>query len=74
MALGVGLAQRLEVDGSLGQPIGAPQEWIVTKLLPGESRTLSGSVLQDGGAPAADFAEHLDPEEWKRLTATFLLT
>jgi glycine cleavage system H protein len=35
---------------------------------------LSGSVLQDGGAPAADFAEHLDPEEWKRLTATFLLS
>jgi glycine cleavage system H protein len=35
---------------------------------------LSGSVLQDGGAPAADFADHLDPEEWKRLTATFLLT
>ena len=34
---------------------------------------LSGSVLQDGGAPAADFAEHLAPEEWKRLTATFLL-
>jgi len=35
---------------------------------------LSGSVLQDGGAPAADFADHLDPEEWKRLTATFLLS
>lgn len=35
---------------------------------------LSGSVLQDGGAPAADFAEHLKPEDWKRLTATFLLT
>ena len=34
---------------------------------------LSGSVLQDGGAPAADFADHLDPEDWKRLTATFLL-
>lgn len=35
---------------------------------------LSGSVLQDGGAPAADFAEHLEPEDWKRLTAVFLLT
>jgi glycine cleavage system H protein len=34
---------------------------------------LSGSVLQDGGAPAADFAEHLSPEDWKSLTATFLL-
>ncbi len=35
---------------------------------------LSGSVLQDGGAPAPDFADHLEPEEWKRLTAAFLLT
>jgi glycine cleavage system H protein len=34
---------------------------------------LSGSVMQDGGAPAADFAEHLNPEDWKSLTATFLL-
>jgi len=34
---------------------------------------LSGSVLQDGGAPAADFAEHLDDATWKSLTATFLL-
>lgn len=35
---------------------------------------LSGSVMQDGGAPADDFAEHLEPEEWERLAATFLLT
>src|SRR5512138_2062038 len=34
---------------------------------------LSGSVLQDGGEPTADFAEKLDPQEWKRLTAVFLL-
>jgi glycine cleavage system H protein len=34
---------------------------------------LSGSVLQDGGTPGADFAEHLEPEDWKRLTADFLL-
>ncbi|MCB9899515.1 MAG: glycine cleavage system protein H [Planctomycetes bacterium] len=35
---------------------------------------LSGSVLQDGGAPASDFAEHLDDDDWKRITETFLLT
>ncbi len=34
---------------------------------------LSGSVMQDGGEPTQDFAEHLPPEEWKRLAATFLL-
>jgi glycine cleavage system H protein len=35
---------------------------------------LSGSVLQDGGAPAPDFAEHLDTDDWRRLAHTFLLT
>jgi hypothetical protein len=35
---------------------------------------LSGSVLQDGGEPADDFADHLGPEEWRRLVARFLLT
>ncbi len=35
---------------------------------------LSGSVLQDGGEPAPDFAEHLPREEWDSLVATFLLT
>ena len=35
---------------------------------------LSGSVLQDGGEPAQDFADHLAPEEWNALEATFLLT
>lgn len=35
---------------------------------------LSGSVLQDGGEPAPDFADHLDPEAWKSLRATFLLS
>ncbi len=34
---------------------------------------LSGSVLQDGGEPVGDFAKHLSEEEWKRLTAEFLL-
>ena len=35
---------------------------------------LSGSVLQDGGEPTADFADHLDPAEWESLRAHFLLT
>jgi glycine cleavage system H lipoate-binding protein len=35
---------------------------------------LSGSVLQDGGEPASDFAEHLDDAEWEGLVETFLLT
>ncbi|MHC5209602.1 MAG: glycine cleavage system protein H [Planctomycetota bacterium] len=35
---------------------------------------LSGSVLQDGGEPAADFAEHLAEEDWANLVEAFLLT
>jgi glycine cleavage system H protein len=35
---------------------------------------LSGSVLQDGGEPVADFARHLPAEDWKRLVGEFLLT
>jgi glycine cleavage system H lipoate-binding protein len=35
---------------------------------------LSGSVLQDGGEPAPDFAAHLELEDWKDLVETFLLT
>lgn len=35
---------------------------------------LSGSVLQDGGEPVADFARHLSEDEWKRLVGEFLLT
>ncbi len=35
---------------------------------------LSGSVLQDGGEPAPDFAEHLAIDEWRSLAGTFLLT
>jgi len=35
---------------------------------------LSGSVLQDGGEPAADFAEHLQDEDWASLVEAFLLT
>lgn len=35
---------------------------------------LSGSVLQDGGEPVADFARHLSAAEWKRLVGDFLLT
>jgi glycine cleavage system H lipoate-binding protein len=35
---------------------------------------LSGSVLQDGGEPVADFARHLPDEDWKRLVGEFLLS
>ena len=35
---------------------------------------LSGSVLQDGGEPAADFADHLPTADWERLVDEFLLT
>jgi glycine cleavage system H lipoate-binding protein len=35
---------------------------------------LSGSVLQDGGEPVADFARHLPDEDWNRLVREFLLT
>jgi glycine cleavage system H lipoate-binding protein len=34
---------------------------------------LSGSVLQDGGEPVADFARHLPAEDWQRLVHEFLL-
>jgi glycine cleavage system H protein len=35
---------------------------------------LSGSVLQDGGEIATDFADHLEDKDWKVLTERFLLT
>jgi glycine cleavage system H lipoate-binding protein len=35
---------------------------------------LSGSVLTDGGTPVADFAVHMETEDWKRLVGEFLLT
>lgn len=35
---------------------------------------LSGSVLQDGGEPAPDFAEHVALEEWMEMVEAFLLT
>jgi len=34
---------------------------------------LSGSVLQDGGEPVADFARHLPADDWQRLVHEFLL-
>lgn len=34
---------------------------------------LSGSVLQDGGEPVADFARHLSTEDWSRLVGELLL-
>lgn len=35
---------------------------------------LSGSVLQDGGEPVADFVRHLPYGEWRRMVRDFLLT
>ncbi len=35
---------------------------------------LSGSVLQDGGEVAPDFADHLDTEAWRGLIEQLLLT
>jgi glycine cleavage system H lipoate-binding protein len=35
---------------------------------------LAGSVLQDGGEPAADLADHLPKADWERLVHEFLLT
>jgi glycine cleavage system H protein len=35
---------------------------------------LSGTVLQDGGEPAPDFAKSLEDEDWQSLVGTFLLT
>jgi hypothetical protein len=34
----------------------------------------SGSVLQDGGEPAADLGRHLSPGDWDRLVNEFFLT
>jgi glycine cleavage system H lipoate-binding protein len=36
-----------------------------------ELMAIKGSVLQDGGRPAVDFADHLDSREWRRLAAHF---
>jgi glycine cleavage system H lipoate-binding protein len=36
--------------------------------------SLSGSVLQDGGEPAADFSRRLTDDEWRRLAEEFLRT
>jgi glycine cleavage system H protein len=35
---------------------------------------LSGSVVQDGGEPVADWPRHLSDEDWQRLVADFLRT
>lgn len=39
-----------------------------------ELMALSGSVLQDGGEPVADFARELPDDDWRRLVGEFLLT
>jgi glycine cleavage system H lipoate-binding protein len=52
------------------------QRWIedAREALDLRLMALSGSVLQDGGEPVADYARHLPDEEWKRLVGQFLLT
>lgn len=52
------------------------QRWIedAREALDLRLMALSGSVLQDGGEPAADFARHLAAEDWRRLVGEFLLT
>jgi glycine cleavage system H protein len=44
------------------------------KRLDFQLMAMSGSVLQDGGEPVADFARHLSEEEWTRLVREFFLT
>jgi glycine cleavage system H protein len=43
------------------------------KRLEVQLMALSGTVLQDGGEPAADFARHLEKADWKELAGDFLL-
>jgi glycine cleavage system H protein len=52
------------------------QRWIedAREALDLRLMALSGSVLQDGGEPVADYARHLPEQEWKRLVGEFLLT
>ncbi len=58
------------LDGSIARKwIEDSREQLELRLM-----ALSGSVLQDGGEPAPDFAEHLEASEWKGLVEHFLLT
>lgn len=52
------------------------RRWIqeARKGLEMQLMALSGSVLQDGGEPVADFARQLPEEDWRRLVEEFLLT
>ncbi|MHC4960198.1 MAG: glycine cleavage system protein H [Planctomycetota bacterium] len=43
------------------------------KRLEVQLMALSGTVLQDGGEPAPDFARHLEKTEWRDLAEDFLL-
>jgi len=67
-----GLAANLKnlIHGKLAQ------RWIEdqSEQLELELMAIKGSVLQDGGRPAADFADHLDPGEWQRLATLFFRT
>lgn len=47
------LSHVLETSGAPGQPLAAPQEWVVESLGPGETKTLQGSVaLFDPSVPS----------------------
>ena len=52
------------------------QRWIEDSREQLEMRlmALSGSVLQDGGEVAPDFARHVDDKDWEALVELFLLT
>jgi glycine cleavage system H protein len=66
--LGVGLRNLL--SGSLARRfMEDAREGLDLRLM-----ALSGSVLQDGGEPVADFARHLSTDDWRRLVGEFLLT
>ena len=59
-------------SGRAGVPSGAStgtREALELRLM-----AFSGSVLQDGGEPAADLGNHLPKADWDRLVHEFLLT
>jgi glycine cleavage system H protein len=69
-ARNLGLSLRNLLSGSLARRwTEDAREGLELRLM-----ALSGSVLQDGGEPVADFARHLPTGEWKRLVGEFLLT
>jgi len=69
-AADLGLGLRNLLSGSLARRfMEDAREGLDLRLM-----ALSGSVLQDGGEPVADFARHLSSDDWRRLVGEFLLT